>query len=349
MILSSERESKKSAHLLRLKRKICYLCTSFQKVTEMGQITKAQRYTIFVMYQKGYSRSSIAEAIGKDKSVISRELKRNANSKGQYVLTTAQQLADIRKERLKRKRKLTSEVTNRINRYLRREQWSPEQIVGYCERQGYNMVHKSLIYEYIRRDKESGGDLWKYCRHKLKKRRRHVGKCPQIKERKPISELPQAAKNKEFGHWQLDLIVGPQNRDAMVTLTEVHTNLSLIRKARHGKNAMDIADLVVEMLRPYRKAVYSTLTDNGSEFADYKYIERHLKTQVYFADPYSSWQKGAVEYANKLYRQYIPKDANFDDFTDEQIKQIQDKINRRPRAKLNFNAPLTVFNNKLLT
>ena len=132
----------------------------------MGQITKAQRYTIFVMYQRGYKQKDIALAIGKDKSVISRELNRNRNEHGKYVLTTAQELSDIRKERLRKKRKLTAEVENRIHRYMDKEQWSPEQIVGYCALRGYKMVRKSLIYEYIRQDKEREGDLWKHCWYK---------------------------------------------------------------------------------------------------------------------------------------------------------------------------------------
>ena len=312
----------------------------------MEQLTDAQRYTIFVMYKNGSKKSEIARVINKHRSVITREIQRNSNERGEYVLTTARELVKIRKERYKRRRKLTSEVKNRINRYMTQEQWSPEQIVGYCARCGYAMVHKSLIYEYIRENKRNGGELWKHCRHKLKKRKRIVGKCPQIIDRKPISQLPQEAKNKEFGNWQLDLIVGPRNKDAMVTLTEINTNFSLIRKSHYGKNATEIAALVVEMLFPYKKYVHTILTDNGGEFADFKYIERFLKTQVYFADPYSSWQKGAVEYANKLYRQYIPKNADFDNFDDDYIEHIQDKINRRPRHKLNFYSPLEVFINK---
>lgn len=314
----------------------------------MGQITKAQRYTIFVMYQRGYKQKDIAQAIGKDKSVISRELNRNRNEHGKYVLTTAQELSDIRKERLRKKRKLTAEVENRIHRYMEKEQWSPEQIVGYCALHGYKMVHKSLIYEYIRQDKERGGGLWKHCRHKLKHRKRHVGTTVPIKDRKPITEMPQAARDKEFGHWQLDLIVGPKNKDAMVTLTEVNTNFSLIRKSPYGKQKESIAALVVEMLFEYRNNVHSILTDNGGEFADFKYIERFLKTNVFFADPYSSWQKGAVEYANKLYRQYIPKGMDFENFSDDDILQIQNKINRRPREKLNFISPLEAFYKQII-
>ena len=87
---------------------------------------------------------------------------------------------------------------------------------------------------------------------------------------------------------------------------------------------------------PYKEHIKTITTDNGPEFAAHKLITKHLGVVVYFADPYSSWQKGAIENTNKLIRQYIPKQANFDDYTDKRIAMIQKKINNRPRQKLNF-------------
>ena len=90
------------------------------------------------------------------------------------------------------------------------------------------------------------------------------------------------------------------------------------------------------------------ITDNGPEFAAHKLITKHLGAVVYFADPYSSWQKGAIENTNKLIRQYIPKQANFDDYTDKKIAMIQKKINNRPRQKLNFETPKNEFYKRIL-
>lgn len=84
-------------------------------------------------------------------------------------------------------------------------------------------------------------------------------------------------------------------------------------------------------------------TDNGPEFADHKWQEKVLDTKIYFAHPYCSWEKGLVEYTNKLYRQYIPKKSYFKDFKDIQIKEYQHKINAIPRKKLEFRTPLEVF------
>ena len=84
-------------------------------------------------------------------------------------------------------------------------------------------------------------------------------------------------------------------------------------------------------------------TDNGPKFAAHKLITKYLGAIVYFADPYASWQKGAIENTNKLIRQYIPKHTNFDEVTDKKIASIQKKINSRPRKKLKFETPKTEF------
>ena len=295
------------------------------------------------MYKAGYKQKDIAAAIDKDKSVISRELKRNRDVKGRYTFTSAQEIADARKARLSRPRKFTSEVKNRINRYMRTEQMSPEQIVGYCKQKGYKMVSVERIYQYIREEKKAGGDLYTHCRHRLKHRSRPVGGHFPIKDRVSIDERPIEADGKRFGDWEMDLIVGAGNKGAMVTLVERSTGHTLIRKLPDGKDANGVCTAVIAMLMPYKKHVLTITTDNGPEFAEHKRLAKALDTNVFFAHPYCSWEKGLIEYTNKLYRQYIPKGANFDDFTDQDIKNIQYKINRRPRKKLGFKTPKFCF------
>ena len=110
-----------------------------------------------------------------------------------------------------------------------------------------------------------------------------------------------------------------------------------------GKNPKNVADTVIRLLLPYRKNVRTITTDNGSEFACHKKIAKALATTVYFANSYASWQKGAIENQNKLIRQYIPKGTDFRELSDEFIKNVQYKINRRPREKLNFSTPKKEF------
>ncbi|MDE7180775.1 MAG: IS30 family transposase [Muribaculaceae bacterium] len=137
---------------------------------------------------------------------------------------------------------------------------------------------------------------------------------------------------------------------AIVTLTERSTNMVLMERLPQGKHPEPLATVVIRLLFPYRETIQSITTDNGSEFCAHKMISKALAPKgtknpnlVFFADSYSSWQKGAIENANKLIRQYIPKGTDFSTLTDTFIRKIQYKINRRPRKKLNFESPKTVF------
>ena len=94
---------------------------------------------------------------------------------------------------------------------------------------------------------------------------------------------------------------------------------------------------------PFMGHIKSITTDNGTEFAKHKWLAEALQTTVYFAHPYCSWEKGLIEYTNRLFKQYIPKGVRFSNFTDEQVKQIQYKINARPRKKLGFLTPVQLF------
>ena len=104
-----------------------------------------------------------------------------------------------------------------------------------------------------------------------------------------------------------------------------------------------MAKAVRRLLLPYKRHIKIITTDNGPEFTTHKLITKYLGVVVYFADPYASWQKGAIENTNKLIRQYIPKHTNFDDLTDKKIASIQKKINNRPRQKLKFETPKAEF------
>ena len=295
------------------------------------------------MYKQGFPQKVIAETIKKDKSVVSRELRRNRNDRGEYSFTHAQMLAEVRKERLRRERTFTGEVKNRINRYMRKWQWSPEQIVGYCRLKGYAMVSVERIYQYIRQDREDGGDLYKNCRHRLKHRKRPVGGHIPIRDRVSIEERPAAANGTRYGDWEMDTIVGPRNKDAMLTLVERSLGYSIIARLPEGKDADGLLKVAYRELLPYMGHIRSITTDNGTEFARHRELAEALGTKIYFTHPYASWEKGLIEYTNKLYRQYIPKGRSFDGYTDEQIKQIQYKINARPRKKLGFKAPVQTF------
>lgn len=182
----------------------------------------------------------------------------------------------------------------------------------------------------------------KYNRHGRPVR---TTKVKNIPNRVSIHMRPIEANGKRFGDWEMDTIIGKNGKGAIVTLTERSTNMILMEKLPLGKNPNALAKVVSRMLFPYRaKGILTITTDNGSEFCAHSQISKALKSvPIYFADSYCSWQKGAIENANKLIRQYIPKGSDFEDITPPYIKKIQAKLNNRPREKLNFLSPKQVF------
>ncbi len=313
-----------------------------QKDKNMKHLTEAQRYTISVLLSQGFNQKKIAEAIGVCKSTICRELKRNSNNRGVWSRTQAAMCVAVRKERYNKVRKFTSSVEKFVKEHLKLH-WSPEQIVGYCKKHDIPMVSVERIYQYIRADKDGGGMLYKLCRHKLKHRKRSLLSQNKIKNRVSIDERPAEADGTRFGDWEMDLIVGPNNKDAMITFVERMTGFTIIEELPNGKKAKELSQIAIKALFPYIGRIKSITTDNGSEFACHEHIAKKLKTKIYFTHPYSSWEKGLIEYTNKLYRQYIPKKTSFKNFNKQKIKEIQYEINKRPRKKLNFSSPLEVF------
>lgn len=305
-------------------------------------LNSQQRYGIFSLLANKISLSQIAKTLSISVSTVSREIKRNSGKRGYHPKLADEMARERRQWHVSKNRTIPSEVRKRCLSYLVEEQWSPEQISGYLAREGIRVSHET-IYKWIRTDKQAGGELYKHLRHRGKHRKRPIGKCPQIKNRISIHDRPREVDGTRFGDWEMDTIVGKDNRSAIVTLTERSTNYMLMKRLKHGKNPKELAQDVKWLLFPYRHLVKTITTDNGTEFCDHRTISKALGATVYFTDPYSSWQKGRIENINKLIRQYVPKSADFDNFTDKQLLQIQYKINRRPRKKLRYYDPKTCF------
>jgi len=315
------------------------------KKLQMKHLTLAQRYALKAYLECGKPKGELAKLLSVDRSTVYREIKRNSRKQGVYNSDFANQLAEERKERFCLQRKFDPGKQKLIDNWLIEEQWSPEQIKGHCDENCIEMVSHERIYQYIREDKLRGGNMYKHLRHKLKHRKRPVsGRHEVIKNKVSIEQRPDVINNKErFGDWEIDLIVGKNNKGAMITIVERKTAMVMIRKLVNGKNADSLADTVIDMLLPYKNIVKSITSDNGSEFARHEKIAQKLQADFYFAHPYSSWEKGLSEYSNKLIRHYITKKSNFNSFDEEFIKQVQHKINRRPRKNLNFKMPKDVF------
>lgn len=311
-------------------------------------LTSQQRYTIHTLLDKGESRKQIAMLIGVDISTITREYNRNSGKHRSYNWETAQKNAELKKKRKPGNHAKSKEIKEEVIRLLETEQWSPKQISAVLRERGITISHET-IYRMIRKDKKEGGSLYIHCRHKLKHRSRPVGDCRStISDRISISERPAEVDGVRFGDFEMDIIVGKGNKGAILTLKELSTCMLFMRKLPKGKDAKEVSKTVVRLLMPYKKFIKSITTDNGLEFANHKYITKKLGVTVYFTDPYSSWQKGAIENINGLIRQYIPKSTCFDDISHQYVAKITDKINLRPREKLNFCTPFECFYEKIL-
>ena len=307
-------------------------------------LTLLQRYEIKAYLQCHKSQKFIAEQLGVSQSTISRELNRNQLKRGGYNPVQAHEQANIRKERFSVNRKFTSRIKAFVEEKIRQEQWSPQQIVGYCKKHNISIVSVERIYQHIREDKKKGGDLYQHLRHKLKHRKRPVsGKRVLIKNKKSINERPAVVlRNEEFGHFEVDLIIGAGQKGAILTIVERKTKFLLMKKLK-SKNAKELAKSMIDILLPYKKHIKTITSDNGLEFAEHQWISEKLDCDFYFANPYCSWERGLNENTNGLIRQYIPKGTYFKEVKEENIKEIQYKINRRPRLTLNFEEPKNLF------
>ena len=307
------------------------------------QLTSEQRYTISVLLQNRTKQKDIAKAINVSASTVSREIRRNSGVRRHYNWETAQANAVQTRRRKPGNRSVDKDVMEEAKCLLITEQWSPEQISGVLAKDGKYISHET-IYRMIRKDKAEGGTLYKHCRHKLKHRTRPVGgKRISIPNRTSISERPTEADGKRFGDFEMDTIVGRGNHGAIVTLIERSTNMLFMRKLKNGKNAKELARTVIHLLSPFKDHIKSITTDNGTEFACHEMITKSLGVTIYFADPYASWQKGAIENANGLIRQYVQKKETFEHISQQQITKYSKKINMRPRKKLDFKTPQDCF------
>ena len=276
----------------------------------MKHLTKEQRYVLSVMLNNGFNKTTIAKELNVHLSTVGRELKRNSLKRGNYNPEKANEMASERKERFTSVRRFTKAIEKKVRYYIEYEQWSPEEIVGYCKSQKIEMVSIERIYQYVRLDKENGGTLYKHLRHQLKHRKRPVGGATKVKIKNRVgveNRSEKANKRDEFGHWEADLIAGKNHKGFILTLTERVSKELLIAYLPNGKNAEGVSKAMTDTLLPYKKWVKSITMDNGLEFAQHQVVAEKLNAKTFFTNPYCSWEKGQIEYMNKLLRQYYPK------------------------------------------
>lgn len=316
-----------------------------------NQLTQEQRYHISSLLKSPMLQKDIAKEIGVHKSTISRELRRNEGERG-YRPKQAGEKADFRKHHAKKHIKFTDAIKKFVTEKIK-EDWSPDEIRGYLKAHKLPGIGTERIYQFILADKKVGGTLYKHLRHSGKIYKKRYGshdRRGQIKNRISIHDRPTIVEEKtRLGDWEGDTIIGAKQQKAIVTLVDRVSKKTLIGRVG-TKHSEFVSDIVISLLSPIKTISHTITFDNGKEFSGHEIIAKKLKVGVYFADPYSSWQRGLNENTNGLIRQYIPKGSSFDNISDEYIVQIQNKLNNRPRKTLGYKTPNEVeaFNKAMM-
>ena len=301
-------------------------------------LSQEERYQISALLKAGLTQAQISVNLGRHKSTISREISRNSGLRG-YRPRQACLLAENRAVNSRNARQITYADWLCVEGYLR-DQWSPEQITSEV-----SMSHET-IYRRVYVDKSMGGDLYKSLRCQRKRRKRYAGgrdRRGQILGRRPICERPRHIEEcRQIGHWEGDTLIGNGHKHAIVSLVERKSGYAVLAKVEN-KTAALVSSAIIERLKPISKRVQTLTYDNGKEFADHATIDRALGSTAYFADPYSSWQRGSNENLNGLVRQYIPKSRPLSTVTDAELEKIERLLNTRPRKRLGYKTPLEIF------
>jgi len=310
-----------------------------------SQLTYEQRYLIYKLLKIGQKQTEIAKAVGVHKSTISRELKRNRGKRG-YRYKQAQRMAERREN--KARKRITAKDWSIIDLYLQRE-FSPEQTSHWVLRCYGIQVSHEWIYQYIWKDKQEGGQLYKHLRRKKKYRKRSIKRDNRgrIPNQKSIEERPGVVERRErIGDWEADTIIGKGKKGAIVTLVDRKSRfLRMGLVEQRTKEA--VKDTLIELLKDF--PVHTITFDNGKEFAAHEEIAKALDAETYFAHPYASWERGTNENTNGLIRQYIPKETNFRSLTTDDINLIELRLNIRPRKCLAFTPPMIFLKNHCCT
>ena len=306
-------------------------------------LTYAERCQIHALRKSGHSNGAIARQLGRDRTTVWREVRRNSGKRG-YRHGQAQGKAEGRRSAASSvPRRMTPDLWRMVEERLA-EGWSPEQISGRLRKEGHPMAGRQWIYRHVHADRRAGGRLWRHLRRRGKRPNRkggaHAGRG-HIPGRVDISERPALVEAKaRVGDWEADTIVGAGHSGAVVSLVDRASKYALLRRLDR-KTAAAVGAAMTGMLGSL--PVYTVTVDNGKEFADHARVSRALGADFFFARPYHSWERGLNEHTNGLVRGYLPKGTDFRKVTDADVRAVQDRLNARPRKALGYLTPAEAF------
>lgn len=317
------------------------------------QLTSEERYVIYHLKLYRLSLREIARRLGRHHTTISRELKRNGPivpSWPYWHQGAHEQAMQRRKQPRHYRRHSHAPLVKYVEQGLRSD-WSPDVIAARVKKEHPRdrrmRISIETVYRWVYRDAGQGGTLFTcLCRcHKKRRRQRRYGSGRGlIPGRVSITQRPKVVETRRrFGDWEGDTVEGAKGSGYVTTHVERRSRYLLAGKLV-SKAAMETAQTVASIFSQVPAAFRRTLTlDNGKEFARFRDIEKHTGISVYFADPYSAWQRGTNENTNGLLRRYFPKGTDFRSVTEKTLADVVEKLNHRPRKCLGYRTPHEVF------
>jgi IS30 family transposase len=290
------------------------------------------------------SKEHIADLLGRHPSTIYRELKRNAGPRG-YRPKQAHRLAQARRLASRRPHNMDDPVVHCYVHERLEKRWSPEQIAGRASRDFPRAPRRRLsrqtIYNWINQRRPEWKPLLRRGGRPPRKRRT-LADCVRIAGRPDVIN-----RRRRYGDWEGDTMVGHRRHSALVTMVERKSGY-----ARIGRVDGMTSDLTMHAARRRLNDLPPSLRrsmtfDNGKEFAKHAYLTAHLGLEIYFADPYASWQRGANENMNGLLRQFFPKGTDFRRISHHKVARVEQLLNERPRKRLGYRSPAEILNRRI--
>ena len=317
-----------------------------------SKIDLIEREQISILRAKGYGVREIARSLDRSPGTISEELKRNGLRVCEYRAVSAHWNAENRKrEKYHKCYPLKNRMIYEYTLDKLRYGWSPEQIAGRLKEEHpddkFWHIHFETIYRFIYAKENKAERLWEFLPRKQGKRRKKGGRgIRRLKIRQRVSihaRSKEINERKEFGHWEGDTVEGLGHRNGIHTEVERVSRFLEARKVSAITSAEGIAAQVSIFSSQPLVARKSTTLDNGRENHLHMILHNYgMKT--YFADPYSSWQRGTNENHNGLLRRYLPKGTDLSKVSEEELQDIVAEINNRPKKILGFRTSAEVYN-----
>ena len=304
-------------------------------------LQKDERIKIQTLLEVGKSIDEISIYIERHRSTVYREMKRSGIQAERYSAELYHLQSRTNMIRNQCDQGPTEETVKLIERQIIQDQWSPEQISSWLKLHHHERVSHSWIYQYITKDKAEGGELSNHLRRGGSYQKEPVEYRGKIANRVPIEQRPEIVTERtRLGDYEIDLIVGPKNKGAILTVVDRVSRECRIRKLAN-KSASEVESVVSQGIKG---KAYTITSDNGTEFTNHQNIAKALGIEYFFATPYASYERGSIENLNGLIRQYIPKGKEFDNIDQNELDIIENKLNHRPRKVLDFLSPIEYRN-----